>query len=83
MIESAVTSALQKIQPEQPELLSFKEVCALLQISPSTLFKWKSENKIPYKRLGKRIFFDRIEVIAALEDAGLYNKQKNIGEPNG
>jgi len=78
MIESAVTNALQKMKEEKSELLTFKQACALLQISPSTLFKWKAENRVPFKRLGKRILFNRKEIIAVLEDVGFYNKQKKL-----
>ena len=41
----------------------------MLRISISTLNKMKATNKILYKRLGKRILFNRIEVMNALEDS--------------
>ncbi len=76
MIESAVMNALQKIKEEKPVLLTFKEACALLQISSSTLFKWKAENKIPFSQLGKRIYFNRSELLASLTTNEHYDKIK-------
>ena len=53
-------------------IMNSREVCEFLNISSSTLNKWKAENKIPYKRLGKRIFFNKQEVLAALKDSNYY-----------
>ena len=53
-------------QKKEKELLNFKEACEFLGISPSALNKWKSENKIPFKRLGKRIFFNRQDIMISL-----------------
>jgi len=57
---------------KEKELLNSKELCEFLGIHPSTLSKWKAENKIPYKKLGKRIFFNREEVMQALKDSNYY-----------
>ena len=54
---------------KEKELLNFKETCKFLGCSSSGLNKWKSENKIPYKKLGKRIFFSRTDITEALKDS--------------
>jgi excisionase family DNA binding protein len=59
------------------ELMNFNETCDFLGIHPSTLNKWKAENKIPYKRLGKRIFFSRKDVLNSLKESS-YQKFKDI-----
>jgi len=64
-------------QKKEKELLNFKEACEFLGISPSALNKWKSENKIPFKRLGKRIFFNRQDIMISLEESN-YSKLKQI-----
>ena len=66
---------------QQKELLNFKETCDFLGIHPSTLNKWKSQNKIPYKRLGKRVFFNRQEILESLQNSN-YQKYKQITESN-
>ena len=76
LITNAVNEAL-KVKQEK-ELLSFKETCEFLSCSHSALNKWKSENKIPFRKLGKRIYFNRNEIIVALKDAGNYKKLKEL-----
>lgn len=49
--------------------MNFKETCDFLGIHPSTLNKWKAENKIPYKRLGKRVFFKKQEILNFLKES--------------
>ena len=63
---------------KEKELLSFKEACEFLDCSPSALNKWKSENRIPYKKLGKRVFFSRDEISSALKETGNYNKLQEL-----
>ena len=76
LISNAVKEAL--IVKQEKELLSFKETCDLLNISASCLNQWKSQGKIPYKKLGKRIFFSREEIKSSLEEAGNYKKIREL-----
>ena len=62
---------------KEKELLNFKETCEFLGVSESALNKWKSENRIPFSRLGKRIFFKRQDLRNALEDSN-YQKLRAI-----
>lgn len=75
LVRSAVKSELQNKQ--QKQLMNFKETREFLGISTSTLNKWKSTDKIPFKRLGKRIFFNRIDVLQALKDSN-YSKLRGL-----
>lgn len=49
------------------KLLKPKDVCELLHISNGTLFSWKKEGKIPFRRIGRRIFFVEKDVIEAMK----------------
>ena len=60
---------LQTYEIEEKLFDLLKETCEFLGIHPSTLNKWKAQNKIPYKRLGKRIFFERKGIQAALKES--------------
>ena len=62
---------------KEEEFMNSREVCVLLNIYLSTLNKWKRENKIPFKKLGKRIFFSREDIICSLKDSN-YQKLKQI-----
>ena len=66
-----------KNRDKQKELLNSSDLIKWLGISLSTLNKWKAENKIPYKRLGKRIFFSKSEVLGALEQSN-YNRLNEL-----
>ncbi|MFH1527894.1 MAG: helix-turn-helix domain-containing protein [Bacteroidota bacterium] len=62
---------------EEKEILNHAEICELLGIASSTLHKWKAQKKIPFRRLGKRVFFNRNEVLASLKDSN-YSKYKKV-----
>lgn len=64
------------------ELMNFKETCEFLGIHPSTLNKWKAMNKIPYKRLGKRIFFQKEEILNSLKESNYYKLKKIYSQYN-
>ena len=78
-IKSAVAEVLHENREikDQQNIMNFSETCEYLGIHPSTLNKWKAENKIPFKRLGKRIFFSREEVLNSLKDSN-YQKFKKL-----
>ena len=71
LIKQAVNEVVIKKEESEhiKDLLNFKETCEFLGIHPSTFNKWKAENKIPYKRLGKRVFFERQEIFNSLQDS--------------
>ena len=78
LIELIRTAVRQELNlKKEKELLSFKETCDFLGCSSSALNKWKSEGKIPYKKLGKRVFFSKIEIKEALKDSN-YFKLKEL-----
>ena len=80
IVKQAVNEVIKMEKSEQSkELLNFKETCDFLGIHPSTLNKWKSQNKIPYKRLGKRVFFNRQEILESLQNSN-FQKYKQITE---
>ena len=62
---------------KERELLNSKELCEYLGIHISTLNNWKRESKIPFKRIGKRIFYERVEVRNALKKSN-YKKLEDL-----
>ena len=71
IIKQAIKEVLLEREEEKnyKELMNFNETCDFLGIHPSTLNKWKAENKIPYKRLGKRIFFSKKDILNSLKES--------------
>lgn len=76
LITNEINEALTVKQEKQ--LLSFREVCQWLSISPSCLNLWKSQGKIPYEKLRKSIFFSRVEITDALQSAGNYENLRDL-----
>jgi excisionase family DNA binding protein len=74
IIRDAVKSELQKNneviqlnpQKEAPELLTREEVAKMLKVSYTTLFLWNRDNKLEAKKIGKRVFYLRSEVMNRL-----------------
>lgn len=64
---------------QEKELMSFSECCEFLNLSRSGLNKMKGEGRIPFKNLGKRIYFDKGEIKNAMKDSN-YSKLKNINK---
>ena len=72
LIRTEISSLADKIRSELNQktervLLSSKETCELLNCSPSALSKWKASGKIPFRKIGKKILFDRKEILAAIK----------------
>ena len=67
IVKCAVKNAIDAARSPERELLDAKSLCELLGISSSCLSNWKKEGRIPYKRLGARIFFSRSEVLESLK----------------
>jgi excisionase family DNA binding protein len=51
----------------QSNLLTINEAAALLRLKPSTLRMWVHKRRIPFVRLGSRIFFRRADIDAEIE----------------
>jgi hypothetical protein len=75
IVKEAVNEVLYK--KKEKELMNFRETMEFLGVSASCLNKWKSSGKIPFRRMSKRIFFHREEVMEALKKSN-YSKLKNI-----
>jgi len=79
LITEAVEDGLnKKLKPKEKELLTTKEVLELLNISPGTLYNWKLQGIIPYKSIGRRVFYERKAVLNSLNDDPYNSKIKNV-----
>jgi excisionase family DNA binding protein len=73
IIERAVKNALSGFESKQLELpkskesviLTRKELSEKLNVSLVSIYKWMKSNKLPYRRIGRRIFFVESEVLDA------------------
>ena len=62
----------------QKEVLNLSEACLLLDLSPSNLYKLTSRKEIPhFCPQGKKLYFDRIELIEWLKRKPIVSNLKN------
>lgn len=61
-MSSAKTLRAMAVDPT-PQLLTVEEVAALLRVQVSTIYVWTSKRKIPFRKVGGRLRFDRSDVM--------------------
>lgn len=73
IINNAIRTALSDYEPprtdttpQEPKLIDENELCKRLQKSKPTIWKYRNEGKIPFKRIGKRILYNWNEVYNSL-----------------
>ena len=52
-------------------MLNINELSRKLKISVSTLYKWVSQKKIPYSKVGRRVIFDERDIEKWFEEKKL------------
>lgn len=73
-IKSAIIPELREelskeFQPKQPtEYLTRAEVCELLKVDLSTLYRWTKSQKLTAYGIGNRVYYKRSEIEFYLED---------------
>ena len=60
---TATASTLKEPPLNPPQLLTAAEVAELLRVEVATIYVWTSKRKIPFRKVGGRLRFDREEVI--------------------
>lgn len=66
-IEETVRKVLSETNVNQDKLLTSEEVMSLLSISTTTLQTWRDKNKIPFQRIGNKIFYSKSEIMNMLK----------------
>lgn len=83
-IDQALLSIQQKEEPQTAELLDVKEVATMLRITTRTLFTWlKNPNNkhIKVYPVGKKLRFNKAEILASFNTLGDPNKPAQPKEP--
>ncbi|MEO8769016.1 MAG: helix-turn-helix domain-containing protein [Ferruginibacter sp.] len=67
-IEETIRKVLREQNPSQlEELLTSSQVKKFLNISSNTLQAWRDNNKIPFTRIGKKIFYNKSQIISSFK----------------
>lgn len=59
----AAVKAQSQTQAGRSQLLTVEEVASLLRVEVSTIYVWTSKRKIPFRKVGGRLRFDREEIL--------------------
>jgi hypothetical protein len=62
-IETTVRKVLSEKNIEEDTFISSEQVMKLFNISTTTLQLWRDKNKIPFNKVGKKIFYSRKELM--------------------
>jgi len=77
LVEKCLTKVLQAHKPpsdhDPEELLTIEQVVKMLHISKPTLHTWKKQGILPFERMGRRVYFKRGAVMAAMKSINLKN----------
>lgn len=65
-IKSMFPESLKKSHEEQV-LLNRKQACKLLDCSLTTLYHYQKDGRIPFHQVGRKIFFDKAELLNHLK----------------
>jgi excisionase family DNA binding protein len=47
---------------QEPKFLTVKEAAQLLRASPKTIYLWAENRRIPFRRAGNKLLFERGEI---------------------
>ncbi len=62
-IEATVRKVIQEKNIQEDTFISSDQVMKLFNISTTTLQLWRDKNKIPFNKVGKKIFYSRKELM--------------------
>ena len=74
-IREIVVSEIQKVkelisltpkEDETDKILTREEVCKLLKVSPTTLFNWNNDKILINYKVGRRVYYNKSDVLAIL-----------------
>jgi excisionase family DNA binding protein len=60
------------VMVEQPQLLDVGEVAEFLRLKPSTVRSWILKKRIPYVKLGRRVFVRRSDAQGVIDSSVIY-----------
>jgi excisionase family DNA binding protein len=59
---------------DSDEIMTIEDVAKFLTTSEVTIHKWKKQKKIPFYRIGRRVYFKKNEIVLAMNSSQLKKK---------
>ena len=78
LVYEAALAALaehEKRKVDTETLITNPPALELLSVSKVTLHQWRWSGKIPYRRIGKRIYYSKSDLLAAMEKSPLSKRR--------
>jgi excisionase family DNA binding protein len=72
-VDSTFKQYKEMLVPED-KMMTIQETAEFLDVSKVTLHNWKKNGKLPYLRLGKRVFFSQKEIVEAMK-SNVYHRK--------
>jgi excisionase family DNA binding protein len=67
VLKTELSNLQEQTAPEKEVLLKTNEVADLLKVSPLTVKLWKRDGKIPYRKIGRLVFYDKTDVLNSVK----------------
>lgn len=68
VIRETIVTELSRVNSlEEDKIIRIDDVCEILSVSKVTIHKWKKEGRLPFHRLGNRIYFKKKEIIVSMK----------------
>ena len=62
-VEESIKRHMPIEQPHEETLLNVEQMAQYLGVSKATVHTWKKEGRIPFHRLGRRVYFKKSEIL--------------------
>jgi len=62
-VQECLQEHLIQAPPEEETLLTVEEIAEYLGVSKVTIYSWKKEGKLPFYRMGRRVYFKKSEIL--------------------
>lgn len=78
LIEERIKNVVTNVprQKEEEPLVCRKDIARMLSVSLVTINTWMRSGKLPYHRMGSRIYFKKSEVNEAMESSNILKRKK-------
>jgi hypothetical protein len=79
-VREEVRSILLELEPPHnnvtPNLIKIGEVAELFHVTKATIHSYKKKHLLPFKKIGRSLFFNKNEVLLAIREFNIKNNQK-------
>lgn len=68
ILSDFISNQQPKEKNDESELLSIDDVASLLRVHKQTIFNWKKRGIIPFKQIGRRVYYSKNAVLDSIKN---------------